>query len=509
MIIFDLFEDANKKSQGVTEGEFTISDDPAAHIKLLFLKTINGNEYRLVKQGDVYNIYINRSRKSKQEFSSFDLAKRALQQLLLNAVHSDQQGVAEGEHDDQFINDEDAWYNMADFARKKMSQGQAMADVIKYLVDNNYLLQHEVGNFTKTLRGEKWNESVAEAHSPEEFVQGLKKTAKKKHKFQVGDWVTIDPNETAGWAASGMMGRIVDLTGDGRATINVNPGGGATGVQRRLNNIDADFNIKSSGTHTVVPVKMLELLPVSLDEQGLAEAEERIDPILIKALNRMPDGLATHGQVLDAAYDAYAMELGKMRMKSEYGVTNVYIPKLMDLYKNKHGLTFNEAQGAEELDEIDRRGFLRGVGAAAGLAAMGGAKAATSPDDASWSKIGQPFDDSITANSTVTQTDGQKPKLTDRIASVKGPNSKGEYLVTVMQDHDIVSHYVTKTPPASWMKGKHQAYAQLESNRQGMTESLRPGEYHVWTVHFDDGTTRGFRVPSDEYPDGLGRISRY
>jgi hypothetical protein len=99
MIIFDLFEDANKKPSGVTEGEFTISDDPAAHIKLLFLKTINGNEYRLVKQGDVYSIYINRSRKSKQEFSSFDLAKRVLQQLLLNAVHSDQQGVAEGQYE--------------------------------------------------------------------------------------------------------------------------------------------------------------------------------------------------------------------------------------------------------------------------------------------------------------------------------------------------------------------------------------------------------------------------
>ena len=73
------------------------------------------------------------------------------------------------------------------------------------------------------------------------------------------------------------------------------------------------------------------------------EAEDRVDPILIKALNNMPDGLATHHQVLDAAYDAYAMELGKMRMKSEYGTTHVYIPKLMGLYKDKHGLTFNEA----------------------------------------------------------------------------------------------------------------------------------------------------------------------
>jgi hypothetical protein len=118
---------------------------------------------------------------------------------------------------------------------------------------------------------------VAEARNPEEFVKNLKKATKKKPKFQVGDWVTIDPNETAGWATSGMMGKIVDLTGDGRATINVNPGGGATGVQRRLSGIDADFNIRSSGTHTVVPVKMLELLPVSLDEQDVTESEDEED----------------------------------------------------------------------------------------------------------------------------------------------------------------------------------------------------------------------------------------
>ena len=85
--------------------------------------------------------------------------------------------------------------------------------------------------------------------------------------------------------------------------------------------------------------------------ESVAEAEGRVDPILIKALNNMPDGLNSHGQVLNAAYDAYAMELGKMRMKSEYGTTHVYIPKLMDLYKKKYGLTFNESFNGEYDDE--------------------------------------------------------------------------------------------------------------------------------------------------------------
>jgi hypothetical protein len=56
----------------------------------------------------------------------------------------------------------------------------------------------------------------------------------------------------------------------------------------------------------------------------------------------MPDGLNSHGQVLNAAYDAYAMELGRMEMKSNYGTTHAYIPQLMDLYKEKHGLDIKE-----------------------------------------------------------------------------------------------------------------------------------------------------------------------
>jgi hypothetical protein len=121
----------------------------------------------------------------------------------------------------------------------------------------------------------------------------------------------------------------------------------------------------------------------------------------------------------------------------------------------------------ESLDEIDRRGFLKGLGATAGLAAMGGVKAATSPDDPSWRKVGQPFDNSVTTSDQVKQVAGQQPTLSSRIANVKGPNAKGEYLVTVIHDDDIVSDYVTKTPPKSWMQGTHKAYPQVEGMAEG------------------------------------------
>ena len=37
-----------------------------------------------------------------------------------------------------------------------------------------------------------------------------------------------------------------------------------------------------------------------------------------------------------------------------------------------------------------------------------------------------------------------------------------------------------------------------QNMKEGVAESLSPGEYHVWTVHFDDGGKGNIRVPSDE-----------
>ena len=107
----------------------------------------------------------------------------------------------------------------------------------------------------------------AKPNTPKRFIKNIKKVAKIKYKFQVGDWVTIDPNEIAKWPTSGMIGRISRFSSDGDAVVNVNPGGGASGGG-------------SSGTHTTVPTSMLEKLAVNLDEPGVAEGplSEKINP---------------------------------------------------------------------------------------------------------------------------------------------------------------------------------------------------------------------------------------
>ena len=61
---------------------------------------------------------------------------------------------------------------------------------------------------------------------------------------------------------------------------------------------------------------------------------------------------------------------------------------------------------------------------------------------ANFQKIGQPMDARIGGQRTTTGPDYQ-----ERIASVTGPDSRGMHKVTVTQNDDIASNYLTKNPP--------------------------------------------------------------
>ena len=110
-------------------------------------------------------------------------------------------------------------------------------------------------------------------------------------------------------------------------------------------------------------------------------------------------------------------------------------------------------------DGVDEGWKSKLAGAAlAGAAALGGGGAgATSVDDPSWSTAG--YDSHIKADSSVTTKStaqsGSSPTVAKdfqrRISDVTGPNSQGQYRVTVSQNGKIVSSYVTKTPPQNWM----------------------------------------------------------
>lgn len=89
------------------------------------------------------------------------------------------------------------------------------------------------------------------------------------------------------------------------------------------------------------------------DQQGVTEAEGpgRVDPILYKALARMTKG------GYDDAKIALAIEFGLLDMKHNYAIANNYIPKLVDLYNQKHGV----AEGQYEIHHLDPEGRRKAI----------------------------------------------------------------------------------------------------------------------------------------------------
>ena len=111
-----------------------------------------------------------------------------------------------------------------------------------------------------------------------------------------------------------------------------------------------------------------------------------------------------------------------------------------------------------EQDDVEEGWKQKVAGAAlAGAAALGagGAQAqSTDKYDSSWGQSG--YDNHIRSDKSLTRSMGSDPSkdvndFQRRIQSVTGPNAKGEYKVVVIQGDDIVSHYITKTPPPGWL----------------------------------------------------------
>ena len=126
---------------------------------------------------------------------------------------------------------------------------------------------------------------------------------------------------------------------------------------------------------------------------------------------------------------------------------------------NKSGAVTIIKPGEIAEDDFEEGWKQKVAGAAlAGAAALGaGGAQAQSTDrfDPAWGTSG--YNTSIRSNvsSTKSMNAADPSKDVDdfqkRIQTVTGPNAKGEYKVVVIQGNDIVSHYVTKTPPPGWM----------------------------------------------------------
>jgi len=75
----------------------------------------------------------------------------------------------------------------------------------------------------------------------------------------------------------------------------------------------------------------------------------------------------------------------------------------------------------------------------------------TSPDDPSWHQLNKPYNVKVASQASTRSGEKNSVAMPDeydfQVASVQGPNNKGEYLVTVVNNDDVVTNYVTKNPP--------------------------------------------------------------
>jgi hypothetical protein len=100
---------------------------------------------------------------------------------------------------------------------------------------------------------------------------------------------------------------------------------------------------------------------------------------------------------------------------------------------------------------------LAGAALAGAMALGAGGAQAQSTDrfDPAWGTSGYNTSIRSDVSSTKSMNTADPSKDVDdfqkRIQTVTGPNAKGEYKVVVIQGNDIVSHYVTKTPPPGWL----------------------------------------------------------
>ena len=126
----------------------------------------------------------------------------------------------------------------------------------------------------------------------------------------------------------------------------------------------------------------------------------------------------------------------------------------------------------------------------AGAAALGaGGAGAQSTDrfDPAWGTSG--YNTSIRSNvsSTKSMNAADPSKDVDdfqkRIQTVTGPNAKGEYKVVVIQGNDIVSHYVTKTPPPGWMAKNNEV--DESKTEEGMIDNIKNIKNTVRAANYD------------------------
>jgi hypothetical protein len=231
--------------------------------------------------------------------------------------------------------------------------------------------------------------------------------------------------------------------------LSIRQGVSRTQSEKDPKSLAGKFGDKYAKKHGVPTKQLMKNIPLDdIDKPGVAEGE----------------GMSNHSKIMGLIRTYYnSMGMDFWPWFNEPGNKEFFARRINvspeEAYEVVDSMDWGQVPH-EDNDEDMKEGWKQKVAGAAlaGAAALGagGAQAqATDRFDPSWSTAG--YDTHIRSDKSLTRSLNSADPSKDvddfqkRIQSVKGPNAKGEYKVVVIQGNDIVSHYVTKTPPPGWL----------------------------------------------------------
>lgn len=210
--------------------------------------------------------------------------------------------------------------------------------------------------------------------------------------------------------------------------------------------------------------------------ESIEEADDRVDPIILKALERIRPGIQGNGgpgsELYTAAKEALAIEFGLLQARNNSTFVN-YLNQLQDLYRKQHGVN-EDWQKANKKDKTD----------------------GMSQKAVNAYKREHPGSKLKTAVTTKPSKLKKGSKASKRRKSYCS-RSKGQ-----MKMHNISC---AKTPDKAICKARRRWNCESQEQFDAMLReavekgTLKPGQYYIWTVYFDDGTNTKIKVTKDNF----------
>ena len=219
------------------------------------------------------------------------------------------------------------------------------------------------------------------------------------------------------------------------------------------------------------------IVSIKFDSNVMNEDGDRVDPIIIKALERIRPGIPGNGgpgsELYTAAKEALAIEFGLLQARNNSTFVN-YLNQLQDLYRKQQGVK-------EDWQKVNKKDKTDGMSKKAVNAYRR-------------EHPGSKLKTAVTTKPSKLKKGSKASKRRKSYCS----RSKGQ-----MKMHNISC---AKTPDKAICKARRRWNCEGVERLDAMlaeaiekNSELQPGQYYIWTVYFDDGSSKRIKVTKDTF----------